>query len=107
LTLTDGSPAPELTGDDIYLNGWTARDLGASVGDAVEMSYYVVGAGLFRSRSERNEIVHFLGPSTKVGTLVDVRIVEANKNSLAGEIVGVVSTPPKSQAPRRLNVVDA
>jgi tRNA-2-methylthio-N6-dimethylallyladenosine synthase len=63
--------------------------------------------GKLLGRSERNEIVHFLGPSTKVGTLVDVRIVEANKNSLAGEIVGVVSTPPKSQAPRRLNVVDA
>ncbi len=45
LTLTDGSPAPALTGDEIYLNDWTAKDLGAKPGDAVEMSYYVVGAG--------------------------------------------------------------
>lgn len=45
LTLLDGSPAPPLAGDEIYLNDWTARDLGAAVGDSVEMSYYVVGAG--------------------------------------------------------------
>ncbi len=45
LTLIDGSPAPPLTGDEIYLNDWTARDLGAATGDAVEMSYYVVGPG--------------------------------------------------------------
>lgn len=44
LTLTDGSPAPALSGDEIYLNDWPAKDLGASVGDVVEMSYYVVGA---------------------------------------------------------------
>ena len=45
LTLVDGSSAPSLSGDEIYLNDWTARDLGAATGDAVEMSYYVVGAG--------------------------------------------------------------
>jgi hypothetical protein len=45
LTLTDGSPAPALSGDEIYLNDWAAKDLGAKPGDAVEMSYYVVGAG--------------------------------------------------------------
>ena len=45
LTLTGGSPAPALTGDEIYLNDWAARDLGAKPGDAVEMSYYVVGPG--------------------------------------------------------------
>ena len=45
LTLLDGSPAPMLTGDEIYLNDWAAKDLAAKPGDAVEMSYYVVGAG--------------------------------------------------------------
>lgn len=45
LTLVDGSLAAPLTGDGVYLNDWAARDLGASVGDAVEMSYYAVGAG--------------------------------------------------------------
>ena len=45
LTLLDGSPAPALTGDEIYLNDWSAKDLGAKPGDALEMSYYVVGAG--------------------------------------------------------------
>lgn len=43
LALTDGSSAPALGGDEIYLNDWTAKDLGVSAGDAVEMSYYVVG----------------------------------------------------------------
>ena len=40
-----GSPAPTLTGDEMLLNEWAARDLKANVGDAIEMTYYVVGAG--------------------------------------------------------------
>ena len=45
LLLLNGAPAPSLTGDEMLLNEWAARDLNASVGDAIEMSYYVVGAG--------------------------------------------------------------
>ncbi len=43
LTLTSGQPAPPLAGDDIYLNDWAARDLGAKAGDQVRMTYYVIG----------------------------------------------------------------
>ena len=45
LLLLNGSPAPTLTGDEMLLNEWAARDLKANVGDAIEMTYYVVGAG--------------------------------------------------------------
>ncbi len=42
LDLTDGSPAPPLTDDEILLNEWAAIDLGAQVGDQIDVSYYVV-----------------------------------------------------------------
>lgn len=42
LLLQDGSPAPSLAEDEILLNSWTARDLGAKVGDEVRLQYYVV-----------------------------------------------------------------
>ena len=45
LTLADGAPAPPLEGDEILLNDWAANDLKARVGDEIEMSYYLVGAG--------------------------------------------------------------
>lgn len=45
LLLLNGAPAPSLASDEMLLNEWAARDLKASVGDAIEMSYYVVGAG--------------------------------------------------------------
>ena len=45
LTLVDGAPAPPLEGDEILLNDWAANDLEARVGDEIEMSYYLVGAG--------------------------------------------------------------
>jgi len=44
LLLLDGSPAPALEGDDLLLNEWAARELGAVPGDAVALDYYVVGA---------------------------------------------------------------
>lgn len=44
LTLTDGSSASELSGEELYLNEWAARDLGAQPGDAVSLTYYVVGS---------------------------------------------------------------
>ena len=43
LPLASGQPAPALGEDEILLNDWAAKDLDASVGDAVELSYYLVG----------------------------------------------------------------
>ena len=43
LELTDGSAAPPLADDEILLNEWAAIDLGAEVGDEVNVSYYIVG----------------------------------------------------------------
>ena len=43
LTLVDGTPAPALGDDGILLNTWAAEDLGAGVGDTIDMTYYVVG----------------------------------------------------------------
>lgn len=45
LWLRGGDAAPRLTGDELLLNEWAARDLGAQAGDAVSLSYYVVGPG--------------------------------------------------------------
>ena len=42
LRLANGQPAA-LTGDEILLNEWAARDLGAKPGDSVKLTYYVVG----------------------------------------------------------------
>ena len=43
LELTDGSAAPPLADDEILLNEWAATDLGAEVGDEIDVSYYIVG----------------------------------------------------------------
>ena len=43
LELTDGSAAPPLADDEILLNEWAAIDLGAAVGDEINVSYYIVG----------------------------------------------------------------
>jgi len=43
LPLVDGTPDGGALGDGLYLNTWAADDLGVSVGDAVEMTYFVVG----------------------------------------------------------------
>ena len=43
LELTDGSSAPSLAADEILLNEWAAIDLGAEVGDQINVSYYIVG----------------------------------------------------------------
>ena len=43
LELTDGSPAPPLADDEILLNEWTATDLGAEIGNQIDVSYYIVG----------------------------------------------------------------
>ena len=43
LELADGSSAPPLAADEILLNEWAAIDLGAEVGDQINVSYYIVG----------------------------------------------------------------
>lgn len=43
LQLTDGSPAPALAEDEIFINEWAAADLAAKVGDQINVSYYVMG----------------------------------------------------------------
>ncbi len=43
LELTDGSSAPPLADDEILLNEWAATDLGAEVGDQIDISYYIAG----------------------------------------------------------------
>jgi ABC-type lipoprotein release transport system permease subunit len=40
LSMADGSAPPALGGSDILLNAWVAEDLGARVGDQIEMTYY-------------------------------------------------------------------
>ncbi len=42
IRLIDGSPAPALGDGDVLLNAWTAEQLGAKPGDAVEIDYYQV-----------------------------------------------------------------
>jgi putative ABC transport system permease protein len=46
-SMVTGATAPlvdaDLKDDEIVLNQWTADDLGAKIGDAVELEYYVVG----------------------------------------------------------------
>ncbi|MBT5831001.1 MAG: ABC transporter permease, partial [Candidatus Latescibacteria bacterium] len=44
LTLLDGAVAPALDENEIFLNAWTAKDLGAQVGDTVEIGYFEVGS---------------------------------------------------------------
>ncbi len=44
LQLADGSPAPALAEDEIFVNEWAAADLAAKVGDQIDVSYYVMGA---------------------------------------------------------------
>jgi ABC-type lipoprotein release transport system permease subunit len=43
LTLIDGSPAPALEMGEILINAWAAERLGARVGTALDLTYYVDG----------------------------------------------------------------
>ncbi|MDE0021512.1 MAG: ABC transporter permease [Candidatus Poribacteria bacterium] len=47
LVLTDGSPAPPLDAEGVYINAWLAEDLGADVGDALRMAYFTLERGAF------------------------------------------------------------
>ncbi len=44
LRLVDGSPAPRPAAGEILINGWTAQQLGAAVGESLRITYYVTGA---------------------------------------------------------------
>jgi ABC-type antimicrobial peptide transport system permease subunit len=43
--LTRQVVAPSMADDEVVINEWLAEDLGAKVGDTLEMTYYVAGAG--------------------------------------------------------------
>lgn len=49
------------------------------------------GAASYTGRTERNEIVHFSCPVDVTGHMVDVRVREAFKNSLGGDLVTELS----------------
>lgn len=53
-----------------------------AVGSSVKNPREITG------RSRQNKVVNFKGPRESVGTLVPVRIIKANNNSLWGEAVG-------------------
>ncbi|MCI0692337.1 FtsX-like permease family protein [candidate division KSB1 bacterium] len=44
LELADGTPAPELADDEIFLNTWAATDLRVASGDTIVMNYYAIGS---------------------------------------------------------------
>ena len=44
MVLADGSAAPSLEDGEILLNTWTAADLGAKVGDKVQLEFFEVGS---------------------------------------------------------------
>lgn len=55
--------------------------------------------GALRGRTERSEIVHAAGPDRLIGSLCEVVISGSYKNSLLGEIPGVVAEGPAPRAP--------
>jgi tRNA-2-methylthio-N6-dimethylallyladenosine synthase len=68
--------------------------------------------GALRGRTERSEIVHAAGPDALIGQLREVIVTGSYKNSLLGEIPGVVAEGPapreplpRRPAPRALPVV--
>ena len=57
--------------------------------------------GRYRGRTERNEIVHVLGPEgvDLTGRMVGATITEANKHSLMGEARDVGEAPTRRSLP--------
>jgi tRNA-2-methylthio-N6-dimethylallyladenosine synthase len=55
--------------------------------------------GALRGRTERSEIVHARGPEALIGQLHDVLITGSYKNSLMGEIPGVIAEGPAPREP--------
>jgi len=58
---------PGMRADEIVINQWLADDLGAKVGDSLELAYYVIGAGRQLIEKQRNfkvvRIVPLDGPA--------------------------------------------
>lgn len=82
LILSDGTPPPPLKDDQILLNEWTAKDLGAQTGEAIEVSYYgIVTGNQLVTQSSR---FHLAGIVAMKGLAVD--------NSLAPEYPGIQDT---------------
>jgi tRNA-2-methylthio-N6-dimethylallyladenosine synthase len=67
------------------------RHLAALVGSTARVLVEGPGRpGTLSGRSQRNEIVHFTGSPSSIGTVVDVQIERAFKNSLFGKAPGAV-----------------
>ena len=84
LPMKDGLAS--LDGDGILLNAWAAADLGAEIGDALEVAYLVSSRdGVFRTRSKTfslRGIVELKGPAADPGLVPDFEgITEAESVS--------------------------
>jgi tRNA-2-methylthio-N6-dimethylallyladenosine synthase len=63
------------------------------------------GRGRLFGRTERNEIVHFDGPSGAIGRVLAVHIEAANKNSLSARLRAEPAEPAEPLGRRRLALV--
>jgi tRNA-2-methylthio-N6-dimethylallyladenosine synthase len=80
-------------------DGMRSALLGEQVGSRQSVLFEGRGkTGALRGRTERSEIVHVAGPDSLLGTLCDVVITGAYKNSLLGEVPGM---PAQGPAPRQ------
>jgi tRNA-2-methylthio-N6-dimethylallyladenosine synthase len=68
---------------------WRSRHLSSLVGTTQRVLCEGLGktGGLYTGRAERNELVHFPASQAPTGRMLDVRIVEAYRHSLGGELV--------------------
>lgn len=87
LVTVDGEPAPRLGRNEILLNAWAARDLDASPGDTVELTYFAVGSGDELVTEQRS--FHLAGVVTLEGLGADP--------SLTSEVPGVTDAEDMSE----------
>ncbi len=69
LQLTGGGTAQDLGEDELLLNDWAARDLGAGPGDQVRLTYFKVGAG--GDLEEEQHEFRLAGVARMAGAAVD------------------------------------
>ena len=69
LVLTSGAPAPALADDQILIDAWSAEDLGAEIGQPIEVTYYELGAR--DELSETTVVLRLAGVVALVGPAVD------------------------------------
>jgi tRNA A37 methylthiotransferase MiaB len=81
-----------------------ARHLATLVGTDQAVLCEGPGKTGYSGRSEQAEIVHFGAQRDLSGELVNVRIVEAFKNSLLGELVDPTLRAPLCAAKRKLEL---